>query len=216
MNTVFFDFDGTLIDTWPGIEKTLRGSFQALALPVRDEEITTELVGVPLLKVFERLLGADSEMAEAAVQKYRDLFPETGISGSRPFEGAVGMLEELKRRKTDLFLVTARNEAITKQMMAEHGLNGFFTWVRGEREGEALDSKTGMMAEVLQRYNVPPGSCVMVGDRRYDMEAALANNIGAIGVTYGYGTREELLEAGAGQLAGSVGELRDILFHKNR
>lgn len=214
MKNIFFDFDGTLMNTWPGIETTLRASFQALAIPVRDDAITRALVGIPIMKVFEELLGGDPVSAGLATQKYRELFPVVGMSGARPYEGVVGMLQELTMRGRELFLVTARNEMITKQMMKDHDLTGFFTWVRGEQEGEVPDGKAHMVAEVLHKFSLDPGGCAMVGDRRYDIDAALANGMQAVGVTYGYGTREELLDAGAVQLAESIAELKGMLLRK--
>lgn len=211
-NNILFDFDGTLMNTWPGIEATLSASLQALNIPVRDDAITQALVGIPLMRVFEELLDGDPANAGLATQKYRELFPVVGMPGARPFEGVVGMLEELTLRGRVLFLVTARNEMITKQMMKDHGLTGFFTWVRGEQEGEVPDSKAHMVAEVLHRFDLKPGDCVMVGDRRYDIEAAHANGIQAVGVTYGYGTNEELMDAGATLLAGSIAELGEMLI----
>jgi len=213
-NNILFDFDGTLMNTWPGIEATLSASLQALNIPVRDDAITQALVGIPLIRVFEELLDGDPANADLATQKYRELFPVVGMSGARPFEGVVRMLEELTLRGRVLFLVTARNEMITKQMMKDHGLTGFFTWVRGEQEGEAPDGKAHMVAEVLHRFDLDPGDCVMVGDRRYDIDAAHANDIQAMGVTYGYGTDEELMDAGAALLAGSIAELEGILLKK--
>ncbi len=211
-NNILFDFDGTLMNTWPGIEATLSASLQALNIPVRDDAITQTLVGIPLMRVFEELLDGDPEKSGLATQKYRELFPVVGMSGARPFEGVVGMLEELTLRERVLFLVTARNEMITKQMMKDHGLTGFFTWVRGEQEGEVPDGKAHMVAEVIQRFDLDPGDCVMVGDRRYDIDAAHANGLQAVGVTYGYGTNEELMDAGAAQLAGSIAELGEMLI----
>ena len=212
MKTILFDFDGTLINTWPGIEATLRASLEALDIPIREGVITRSLVGMPLLRVFEEILEGDPSGAELVTRKYRELFPVVGMSGARPFEGVLGMLEELKRKNRQLFLVTARNETITKQMMAAHGLSGFFTWVRGEQEGENPDGKAHMIAEVLQKFSLSRPDCVMVGDRSYDIDAALANSIEAIGVTYGYGTEGELKDAGSGQLAGSIEELKGMLL----
>ena len=218
MKNILFDFDGTLMDTWPGIETTLRASFHALDIPVRDEAITRALVGIPLMKVFKELLedvpvGDVPASADLATQKYRELFPVVGMPGARPYNGVIRMLEELTMKERKLFLVTARNEAITQQMMKEHGLTGFFTWVRGEQEGEHPDGKAHMVAEVLQRFGLDPGDCVMVGDRRYDIEAALANDMQAVGVTYGYGTEEELMAAGgAARLVDSIDELEEILL----
>jgi len=209
---VLFDFDGTLMNTWPGIERTIRSTLEALGVPVRDGVIDRALVGMPLAKVFEEILGRDSKSAEHATRKYRELFPLVGFSGARPYQGVKGMLMNLISGGRELFLVTARNEKIARQMMNHHDLTGFFTWVRGEREGEVTEGKSHMVAEVLQKFSLVPEECVLVGDRSYDMDAAKANGLQAVGVTYGYGTEPELLEAGAGRLAGSIGELKKILM----
>jgi len=209
---VLFDFDGTLMNTWPGIEATLKASLKALDISVPDAIVTRALVGIPLMRVFEVLLEGDAAWAGLATDKYRELFPVVGMSGASPFEGVPEMLEGLKMRGREVFLVTARNERITKQMMKDHNLTRFFTWVRGEQEGEVLDGKGHMVAEVLERYGLDPGDCVMVGDRRYDVEAAKANEVRTVGVTYGYGTVEELENSGASQLVGSIDELGRMLL----
>ena len=212
MKNILFDFDGTLINTWPGIEATLRASLEALNIPIRDGAITRSLVGMPLARVFEELQGDDPSSGEIVTQKYRELFPTVGMSSAQPFAGVLEMLEKLKGRDKEIFLVTARNEVITRQMMDDHSLTGFFTWVRGEREGEMPDGKEHMVAEVLQKYSLAREDCVMVGDRSYDIEAALANSILALGVTYGYGPRDELVNAGADMLVDSIWELERVLM----
>jgi len=212
MKNILFDFDGTLMDTWPGIETTLRASLKALDIPVPDDAVTRALVGIPLMRVFEVLLEGDKVRSGLATEKYRELFPVVGMSGSRPFEGVPGLLESLKKEGRDVFLVTARNERIAKQMMLDHSLTRFFTWVRGELEGEIPDGKDHMVAEVLQKFSLNPEDCVFVGDRMYDVEAAHANSMQAVGVTYGYGTVEELENAGASQLVGSIDELGELLL----
>jgi phosphoglycolate phosphatase len=213
MKNILFDFDGTLINTWPGIEATLRASLEALDIPVRDGTITRSLVGMPLAKVFEGLQGDGPLSTEIITQKYRELFPTVGMSSAEPFGGILEMLDKLKGRDKEIFLVTARSEMIAKQMMDDHSLTGFFTWVRGEQEGEMPDGKEHMVEEVLLKFGLARQDCVMVGDRSYDIEAALANSIKALGVTYGYGTREELMESGAQLLADSVEELTKILLN---
>lgn len=215
VKNILFDFDGTLIDTWPGIETTLKASFKALEFNVHAGAITAALVGMPLMKVFDQILEGDRDKADLAVQKYRELFPLVGMAASRPFDGAAKLLKDLNEDSRSLYLVTARNEGITKKMMSDHDLAGYFKWVRGEREGEHPDGKAHMMAEVLEKFSIDPLECVMVGDRRFDMEAARINSIRPIGVTYGYGTEDELVDAGAAMLADSIGALERILLEEN-
>ncbi len=212
MKSVLFDFDGTLMDTWSGIENTIRETLEVLGLPADGQAVTRTLVGMPLTKVFEELTDGSARQVEMATQKYRELFPVTGMSKARPFEGVDRLLQGLTARSFTLFLVTARNEIITNQMLEDHRLEGFFTWVRGEREGEVPDGKAHMVEEVVGNFGLDPGNCIMVGDREYDIKAALANGMHSIGVTYGYGTREELRDAGAGKLVGSVADLAGVLL----
>lgn len=212
MKSVLFDFDGTLMDTWSGIEDTIRKTLEVLGLPAGGKAVTRALVGMPLTKVFEELTDGSARQVEMAAQKYRELFPVTGMSKARPFEGVVRLLEGLTARSFSLFLVTARNEINTNQMLEDHRLEGFFTWVRGEREGEVPDGKAHMVEEVVGNFELDPGNCIMVGDREYDIKAALANGMHSIGVTYGYGTSKELRDAGAGKLVGSVADLAGVLL----
>jgi phosphoglycolate phosphatase len=212
MKSVLFDFDGTLMDTWSGIENTIRKTLEVLGLPSGGEAVNRALVGMPLKKVFEKLTDGNAVQVEIATQKYRELFPITGMSRARPFEGVNHLLEELTARSFTLFLVTARNEIIANQMMEDHGLGRFFTWVRGEREGEVPDGKAHMVGEVVDNFELDPGNCIMVGDRKYDIKAARANGMHSIGVTYGYGTKEELMDAGAGKLVGSIADLAGVLL----
>lgn len=211
MKSILFDFDGTLMDTWPGIQSTIKAALMELKIPFEERSVTRSLVGMPLVKVFKQLMPDNDPVADAAARKYRELFPRIGMPGAKPFEGVPGLLEDLRRDGRQLFLVTARNELIARRMMEAHGLTRFFTWVRGELEGEVPEGKSHMVAEVLNRFDLDPSGCVMIGDRRYDVAAAVANGIKAVGVTYGYGTVRELQDAGASRLAGTVGELNELL-----
>jgi len=211
MKNVLFDFDGTLMDTWPGIEAVLRATLRDLGMAHREGYISRGLVGMGLARAFQELLDEGEDLAVVAARRYREFFPEIGMPRATPYGGVVPLLGSLKERGSTLFVVTARNEAITRRMLSDHGLHSCFAFVRGEKEGETPDGKGHMVAEVLERFSLSPGECVMVGDRRYDMEAARANGISAVGVTYGYGTRDELLEAGASEIVGSIGELQEVL-----
>jgi phosphoglycolate phosphatase len=212
MDNILFDFDGTLMDTWPGIERTILETLESLELEPAGHVVDRSLVGIPLVRVFEKLLGDNGPVAWEATLRYRELFPGVGLPAAGPFEGASEMLERLKKRGRSLYVVTARNEMITRRMIMEHGLADFITAVRGEKEGEVPDGKGHMVAEVLDRFSLDPGRTVMVGDRRYDMEAATANGVAALGVTYGYGSAEELVASGADRIAESISEVAAILL----
>ena len=211
-HNVLFDLDGTLIHSLPGIEETLRATLKFLGKNTFSSQLFRPLVGYPLETVFSILLGEGHPDIDSAVSTYRKLYVKLGLPQAYPFEGIPKMLADLHTEGRSLFVVTARNEEMALKILKNHGMNGYILSVRGEREGDGRDSKGELVADVLRNYTLPAEDTVMVGDRRFDSEAALANGCAAVGVTYGYGTREELTEGGAGILVDSPEELANLLL----
>ncbi len=208
---IFFDLDGTLVDSLPGIEKTLRAALLTVGADPETVPAFRPLVGYPLETVFSFLLGEGHPEVAAAARTYRRLYPEMGLPGAMPYEGIPEMLRALRSGGKNLHIVTARNETMAGKILKNHGLDGYILSVRGEREGDGRESKADLVADVLVNFHLNPSETVMIGDRRFDTEAARANGCMAIGVTYGYGTREELVEGGTEVLADTPAELANIL-----
>jgi phosphoglycolate phosphatase len=98
------------------------------------------------------------------------------------------------------------------ERIIEHfGLSAFFTCVYGAEFDGRFENKVELLAHALEREGLDPASCIMVGDRAQDVRAARRNGVLSVGVTYGYGSREELLEAGAAVLCGSPTEFSSWL-----
>ena len=210
-HNILFDLDGTLIHSLPGIEETLQATLKSIGENTFSSRLFRPLVGYPLETVFSILLGDGHPDVDIAVSTYRKLYVKLGLPRAHPFEGIPKMLDDLHTEGRPLFVVTARNEEMARKILKNHDIDGYILSVRGEREGDGRDSKGDLVADVLRAYGLPPEDTVMVGDRRFDSEAALANGCAAVGVTYGYGTREELTEGGAGVLVDSPEELAEIL-----
>ena len=208
---IFFDLDGTLVDSLPGIERTLTATLDALGADPEKAPPFRPLIGYPLETVFSRLLGEGHPGIGAASRTYRSLYPDLGLRETYPYEGIREMLEALSAKGKSLFIVTARNERMAGQILQNHGLSGYIRSVRGEREGDGRDDKADLVADVLAGFDLCASETVVVGDRRFDVQAALANGCRAIGVTYGYGTREELAEGGTAVLVETPAQLADLL-----
>ena len=199
---ILFDLDGTLMHTLPGIERTIAVTLETLSRSV-DGRAIRPLVGMPLEEVFGQLLGKGDPSVPRAVRTYRDLFVEVGLPHAFPFAGIPVLVRDLHRQGRRLFVATNRNEEISRTMLTAHGLAGFFTEIRGERPGEEKDAKAPRVAELIRNHALDPADTVMVGDRSFDALAARANGVPAVGVTWGYGTAEELTEAGVQRLVSS-------------
>jgi phosphoglycolate phosphatase len=209
---ILFDLDGTLIHSLPGIEEALQATLKHLGRNSYDKAAFRPLVGYPLEKVFKKLLGEDDPDVGIAVRIYRRFYMDIGLPQARPYGGIPKMLEALHKRNRSLHIVTARNEEVAKAILEKNGMIGYILSVRGERQGDGRESKTDLLTEVIRDQRLDPEDTVMVGDRRFDTEAALANGCVSIGVTYGYGSREELIESGADLLVDTPGELEKLLW----
>jgi phosphoglycolate phosphatase len=109
-------------------------------------------------------------------------------------------LKELKQAGTQLYLATSKRMIFARRILDYLNLTSFFDGVYGSEPGGALDHKPELISHILSQHALTQSSCVMVGDRRYNISGAHANRMRALGVLWGYGTRDELEAAGADRL----------------
>lgn len=214
-HNILFDLDGTLIHSLPGIEDALQATLKSLGKNSYDKDLFRPLVGYPLETVFAKLLGENDPDLRLAVLTYRKFYMELGLSQAHPYKGISEMLQALYNEKRSLYVVTARNEEVAEKILRDHSMSDYIISVHGERQGDGRESKSDLLADVLRDHGLDPLDTVMVGDRRFDTQAALENGCLAIGVTYGYGTREELIESGARALADTPEELANLLKNQH-
>lgn len=210
-NNVIFDLDGTLTDSGPGIKNSLRYTLNHYGLPMETEEGLNRYVGPPLLISFQKYMGFSKEQAKAAITVYRQYFTQKGMFENKVYEGVIPMLETLKAKGKRLFIATGKPTVYTLQILEHFGLTQYFDRVCGIGLDESDMGKDELISQVITGENLDPNTCIMVGDREFDILGANVVGIPAIGVTYGYGTREELMGAGATKIAHSIGQLQEIL-----
>ncbi|WP_291850436.1 HAD family hydrolase [Bradyrhizobium sp.] len=197
MDAIFFDLDGTLTDPKPGITKSIQYALQRLdhpAIPTDDE--LTWCIGPPLRTSFVRLLGGEHS-ADRAVSLYRERFSDVGLYENAVYDGIDEVLTALRASGHRLFVATSKALVFADRIIDHFGLRDHFERVFGaELDGTRAD-KSDLLQYALKETAVDPSKTLMVGDRSHDMVGARNNGMKGIGVLYGYGSREELLEAGA-------------------
>lgn len=200
MNTIFFDLDGTLTDPKPGITRSIQYALQRLDHPtIPTEDELTWCIGPPLRASFVRLLG-DEHRADDAVSLYRERFSDIGLYENRVYDGIGEVLTTLRASGHRLFVATSKAHVFADRIIDHFGLRGHFERVFGaEYDGTRVD-KSHLLEYALEQSSVDPSKTLMIGDRSHDMIGAKNNGIRGIGVLYGYGSRAELLEAGASHL----------------
>jgi phosphoglycolate phosphatase len=156
------------------------------------------MIGPPIEDVMRLLLEpyGDDRITEA-VAAYREDYGLRGLFSSLPYPGIAQALAAMRRTGAQLILATSKRREFAQRILEYLGFDRLFLAVYGSEAGGALDHKPELIAHIAERHALAQGSCVMVGDRRYDIAGAHANNMRAVGVLWGYGTRDELEAAGA-------------------
>jgi phosphoglycolate phosphatase len=207
---LFFDLDGTLTDPRPGIVGSIQHALRELGRPVPPEEDLLWCIGPPLKASFETLLEGAGDV-DRAVTLYRERFSDVGLFENRVYDGVPELLEALEGQGFELHVATSKPYVFAERIVRHFGLDRYLRSVFGaELTGERTD-KGELLAHALVSCAAAPEAVTMIGDRSHDMVGARKNAIRAVGVLYGYGSRAELLDAGADALAGSPDELVDVL-----
>jgi len=207
MDAIYFDLDGTLTDPKPGITRSIQYALQKLDHPTMPtEEELTWCIGPPLRASFVRLLGAETS-ADLAVSYYRERFSDIGLYENGVYDGIGEVLTSLCASGHRLFVATSKPHVFAERIIDHFGLRDHFERVFGsELDGTRVD-KSHLLEYALKEASVDPAKTLMIGDRSHDMVGAKNNGMVGIGVLYGYGSRDELLEAGAHHVCATPGAI---------
>ena len=167
------------------------------------------MIGPPVRTAFTMLLGESGHDVETTVVAYRAHYGEVGITLSEPFAGMVEALRALHAEGHTLFVCTSKLETFARVILDRLALTPLFTGIYGE--GPTGEHKPALLARLVREHRVDVANAVMIGDRREDVVAAKASGLKALGVLWGYGSREELSDAGASAICADVASLRAAL-----
>ncbi|MDX2204860.1 MAG: HAD hydrolase-like protein [Hyphomicrobiaceae bacterium] len=203
---IFLDLDGTLIDPKPGIVGSILYALNKMgrADPPSAEELHWA-IGPSLRTTFAHLL--DGCRAEDAVAYYRENYRRGAMYDCVVYAGIPEALALLAGAGHRLHIVTAKPHVFARPIAERLGLAGLVAGIHGPELDGTRDDKGELLAHVLAAEAIAPERAVMIGDRRFDMLAAAANGVPGIGITWGYGTAEELEQAGASLLCHAPPEL---------
>jgi phosphoglycolate phosphatase len=210
---VLIDLDGTLTDSRPGIVACIQHALRQLGHDAPEESALLKYIGPPLHAAFRELLSTNQDSdVERAIAAYRERYVAVGMFENSVYAGVPQALKELQGRGARLFVATAKPEVFAQRILERFELSHYFAAIHGsELDGRRTD-KTELIAHVLTTSQLRPAQTVMVGDRHHDIEGALKNGVAAVGVLWGYGTREELASAGSRTLLAAPSELGGLEF----
>lgn len=208
IKNILFDLDGTLTDPVEGITRCIQYALESMSRPVQTREELLIHIGPPLRSAFRQILKTiDEEIIERAVGLYRERFSVVGMFENEVYEGVPEMLLSLQTSSKRLFVATSKLELYTHEILKHFRLYDYFEGVYGSEPGGKLDNKADLIRHILASESLAPEETLMVGDRKYDIAGAKENNCRSAGVTYGYGSAEELTAAGADYLCNTPREV---------
>ena len=194
---VLFDLDGTLIDSQAGIFASLNYAFAQIGAALPAPEVLRGWIGPPFHQTFPSVLGDDPARVEAAIAHYRDHYVQTGWAGHTVYDGIDDAIGMLRRHGTQLAVVTTKLLPQARKIVANLPFGRHFARIYGPDGKTAHSAKAEMIDAALRDFAVAPAHATMIGDRHFDIDGARANGVRSIGVTWGFGSIDELRRAGA-------------------
>ena len=207
--TVLFDLDGTLTDSGEGIINCAIPALEHFGLPIPSREEMRVFVGPPLHETFQRF-GVPADKTEEAIRVYRSRYIPTGMFENTPYPGIKELLETLKKENYTLYVATSKPEEMSVTILERFGLAPYFDRICGASIDSSRSTKDAVIAYLLEQSGAKE-DMVMVGDTKYDVLGAKAHGIPAIGVNWGYGSVDEMEEAGAIGIADTMEQLLELI-----
>lgn len=202
---ILFDLDGTLTDPKIGITKSVQYALKKFNIEVKNLDTLEKFIGPPLKDSFMEFYSFDEEQAIKAIVYYREYFKDKGMFENKVYEHIPDLLKKLKEAGCTLIVATSKPTIFSEQIIKHFNLNTYFDEVAGSNLDGTRSNKGEIIKYIINKYEISNLSeAVMIGDRRYDILGAQKNNIASIGVTYGYGSKEELINAKAMYIADDV------------
>ena len=207
--TILFDLDGTLTDSGEGILNCAELGLRHFGLSVPSREEMRVFVGPPLHETFLKF-GVPEDRVEEAVTVFRSRYTTIGKFENTPYPGVHDLLQALKAAGHTLLIATSKPENMAVEILEKFELSQYFERICGATLDRSRISKEDVIAYLLGLSGTAE-NMVMVGDTAFDVVGAAAHGISTIGVSWGYGSVEEMQQAGAIAIANTMEELLSLL-----
>lgn len=207
--TILFDLDGTLTDSAEGIINCASLALEHFNIPVPDRKTMQVFVGPPLHDTFAKF-GVPEDKVDEAVTVFRSRYFTVGKFENAPYPGVPELLQTLKAHGHKMLIATSKPETLAFEITKKFGLFDYFDMICGATLDRSRVNKDDVIAYLLAQ-NGSAGNMVMVGDTAFDVLGAAAHGIPTIGISWGYGPEQEMLDAGAIAIAHSTKQLLELL-----
>ena len=207
-----FDLDGTISKSAEGIKYCLKKTLDIMEKEHPDLSDYSKYIGPPLLFTFQKLCGLTPQEAQKAVEIYVKLYDVDGLRQNKLFDGIEDVLKACNENGIKIAVCSSKHEAIATEVVKLLGVYGYFDEICGSTIDGSRKEKEDLIPYALEKLNAKGDErVVMIGDTKFDAKGAVHCNVDFIGVTYGYGTLQDMIDAGGKVFASSSQELHNYL-----
>lgn len=212
--TVIFDLDGTLLNSIGDLAAAANYVCRKNGWPEHTEEEIMGMVGHGIPNLVRQFSPADARstlMVLNTTSQFNQYYGCHNMELTRPYEGMAELLQQLKAAGAQLAVCSNKADNFSRAIV-EHYYPGVFDLVRGNLNGMPVKPDPTVVREIMRDLDASYLSAMMVGDSSVDIQTGHNAGIKACGVTWGFRSRENLVEAAADAIADTPAELGKLLL----
>ena len=212
--TVIFDLDGTLLDTIGDLAAAANYVCRENDWPEYTVAEVESMVGNGIPKLVERFSPENARsplMLANTLHQFNRYYGAHNMESTHPYPGIPELLRELHDRGLQMAVCSNKADEFSR-VIVEHYFPGIFRLVRGNIPGTPVKPDPGVAKGIMERLGAEPGETLMVGDSDVDIHTGHNAGLRACGVTWGFRSRENLVDAGADVLADTTAELKAVIL----
>lgn len=213
---IFFDFDGTIMDTSPGIYDSFDRVIAHYNLDYPRSEYD-RMIGPPLRESFGNILNLPESEIRNAIKVYRDYYSTEGMYNARLYDGVVELIENLRKSGKKIYTATSKPELFTRRILEKYELDHLFDFIGGsDLEERGRVEKKDVVEYVVNTRKLSDNKekCILIGDRKYDVVGAHEAGIKCAGILWGFGSREEFESCGADFILETPSDVETFLLQE--
>lgn len=212
---ILFDLDGTLSDPKIGITKSVQFALDRMGIRVDNLDELDAFIGPPLQQSFSDYYSFNEAQTKNAITHYRERFSDVGMYENTLYDHIPALLQELKQNGHNLVVATSKPTVFAKEILKYFNIHHHFDLIVGSNLDGTRTAKTEIIQYILDHFKqFRSEEFIMIGDRKHDIIGAHNTGIDSIGVTYGYGSEEEISQINPTYQVSTVLELKKLLLHK--
>ncbi|NOZ45548.1 MAG: HAD hydrolase-like protein [Chlorobi bacterium] len=212
---IIFDLDGTITNSEKGIFNSLKFAVHKFGITEINQTVLDEFIGPSLKYSFSKHFFSNPADVVNAVKYYREYYAVKGIFENELYDGIENTLKQLKLNNKILCIASSKPLIYVKKIAKHFKIEHYFKHITGAEINGTLSDKAELIEQIINFFpKVEKEEIVMIGDRNWDVSGAKKAGIDVIGVTYGFGSLQELQDAGANEIALNTEDILSLVFEK--